>query len=332
MKLLIITQSVDMNDPVLGFFHNWLKKFSAKFDHITVVCLFTGEHNLPSNIKVLSLGKEDGSSKIKYTLRLFKYIWNERANYEKVFVHMNQEYVLLGKPLWYLLGKEIFFWRNHRQGNWLTRLAVYFSTKVFCTSPDSYTARFKKAILMPVGVDTDFFHPPHNNKREGGSVFMLGRISPVKRVDLFIEALIRLKNLGLDFKAYIIGSPDNEKDQVYAQKLHQMAIPILNSGHLIFLPAVNQEEARDFFQSKDVYVNLTPAGSMDKTIFEAMACEAVTVVDNSDNICRFENKLEQALNTVEETKANLRKSNREKVVAEHSLKLLVDKLFNTMTN
>lgn len=31
MKLLIITQKVDINDDVLGFFHRWLEDILAKF-------------------------------------------------------------------------------------------------------------------------------------------------------------------------------------------------------------------------------------------------------------------------------------------------------------
>src|SRR3954464_15352498 len=96
MRLLIFTQKVDRYDPVLGFFYPWLEEFSKRFESIVVVCLEKGEHTLPSNVKVLSLGKEDGVSKYIYLKNFYKYIWNERNNYDKVFVHMNQEYVLLG--------------------------------------------------------------------------------------------------------------------------------------------------------------------------------------------------------------------------------------------
>src|SRR5581483_12297211 len=90
MKLLILTQKVDKNDPVLGFFHGWLREFANHFEFITVIALGVGEYELPQNVRVLSLGKESGVSKLKYLSRFYKYIWQERKNYEKVFVHMNQ--------------------------------------------------------------------------------------------------------------------------------------------------------------------------------------------------------------------------------------------------
>ena len=30
MKLLIITQAIDINNPVLGFFHRWIEEFSKR--------------------------------------------------------------------------------------------------------------------------------------------------------------------------------------------------------------------------------------------------------------------------------------------------------------
>ena len=58
MKLLITTQTVNINDPVLGFFHRWLKEFAENCEQVTVICLQVGEYQLPPNVKVISLGKE----------------------------------------------------------------------------------------------------------------------------------------------------------------------------------------------------------------------------------------------------------------------------------
>jgi hypothetical protein len=68
MKLLIITQKIDKNDPVLGFFHNWVKKFSENYESVNVICLYKGEYDLPKNVRVFSLGKEKEESKIKFIL------------------------------------------------------------------------------------------------------------------------------------------------------------------------------------------------------------------------------------------------------------------------
>ncbi len=58
MKLLILTQKVDKNDDILGFFHGWIAEFARYCEKVTVVALEVHEYDLPRNVKVLSLGKE----------------------------------------------------------------------------------------------------------------------------------------------------------------------------------------------------------------------------------------------------------------------------------
>lgn len=43
MRLLILTQAVDLDDPVLGFFHRWIVEFAKRFDTIEVICLKAGD-------------------------------------------------------------------------------------------------------------------------------------------------------------------------------------------------------------------------------------------------------------------------------------------------
>src|SRR3989338_2534636 len=135
MRLLIITQAVDNNDPVLGFFVSWIRELSKRFESVDVICLREGTHSLPANVSVHSLGKENleiENWKLKilrrplYIMRFYRYAWSLRRSYDAVFVHMNQEYVLLGAILWKLLGKRVYMWRNHYSGGALTDTAAFF--------------------------------------------------------------------------------------------------------------------------------------------------------------------------------------------------------------
>jgi len=65
-NLLIVTQKMDKDDPILGFFNSWVKEFAKIVPFVTIICLKKGKSDLPDNTKVLSLGKEDGISKAKY--------------------------------------------------------------------------------------------------------------------------------------------------------------------------------------------------------------------------------------------------------------------------
>jgi len=290
MRLLILTQKVDRNDPVLGFFHRWIEKFSERYEKITVVCLECGEYDLPHNVKVLSLGKEGGNSKIKYIFNFYRYAWRERKNYDAVFVHMNQEYVLLGGKLWLLLGKKVFMWRNHHAGNFLTDIASLFCSKIFCTSKYSYTAKYKKTVLMPVGVDTEKFKVQSEKCKVANSILFLGRIAPSKNVGIFIEALGLLKNRGVNFSADIYGDA-LPKDSIYFHKLKSRAATLDLENMLEFQAGIPNHQVPDVYNPHEIYVNLSSSGMYDKTIFEAMACGCLTLASNDNLRGQIDNRL-----------------------------------------
>ena len=74
MKLLILTQKLDNTDDDLGFFHEWIEEFTEQCEQVTVICLFKGDYNFPDNVKILSLGKEGGVSRIKYLFRFYAFV------------------------------------------------------------------------------------------------------------------------------------------------------------------------------------------------------------------------------------------------------------------
>jgi len=338
MKLLIITQKVDKNDPILGFFHRWIEEFAKNYEKITVVCLGQGEFNLPQNVKVLSLGKERGLSRFKYIWNFYKYLWQERKNYDKVFVHMNQEYVLLGGWWWHLSRKQIFFWRNHPNGNWLTILAVIFAHNVFCTSPFSFTARFDKTKIMPAGVDTSFFRRRREIVKKERSILYLGRISRIKKIEVFIKALAILKQKAVNFSATIVGDPSLGAENYFGE-LKKLVIGQGLELFISFSPSVLHKKTLDFYNQNEVFVNLTPSGSLDKTILEAMACGSIILLSNrsfegkiaSDLIfTEFDekdlaDKLEKIFNLSNTQKEELGLSLRKFVVENQSLNLLLEK-------
>lgn len=281
MRLLVTTQAVDVNDPGLGFFIHWLEKLSSRMELVNVICLKEGEHALPVNVRVHSLGKEDGVGRSTYIKRFYTYIWKLRNEYDAVFVHMNEEYALLGGIPWLLRGKRMYMWRNHAKGSWRTRMAVLLSHKIFCTSKHSFTARFRKTVLMPVGIDLDQFSELERIVRTPRSILFLARIAPVKRPEMFIDALGKMLARGISFTASIYGSALPE-DGSYHASLHARAESFGLHDRLRFYAGVPNHETPPVYSSHDIFVNCTPVGSMDKTMFEAAACGCRVIASSDD--------------------------------------------------
>ncbi len=288
MNLLIITQKVDQNDDVLGFFHGWIREFAKHYEKVTVITLGVGEYDLPQNVRVLSLGKEKINiqysivniifAKLKYILLFYYFIIKYSRDYDAVFVHMNQEYVLLGGPVWKILGKKIAMWRNHYAGSIFTRIAMMLSDKIFCTSKYSFTAQSKKTTLMPVGIDTELFKKIENKKVEN-SVLFLARMSPAKKPELIIEALNILRKEGVDFTANFYGNP-LPVDIPYAESLKEKVKEYKLSDFVTFKKGIPNREAPAIYNAHEFFINPSPSGMYDKTIFEAMACENLILTSN----------------------------------------------------
>lgn len=288
MKLLIVTQTVDSTDSSLGFFHTWIKKLAEHFDSVEVVCLYEGVHSLPTHVTVHSLGKEKGSvSRLQYSMRFLGLIWRLRNEYDRVFVHMNQEYVLLGGLLWNVLGRRVYLWRNHYSGSVLTRLAGALSTRVFYTSIHSYTAGFVNASRMPVGVDIELFSR-RSETRTPRSILFLGRIAPAKRADVLLEALILLAKRNVDFTASFYG-PTLIEHKTYAYALKARVTEHALEDRISFYEGISHSQTPAVYQAHDIYVNLSASGMFDKTLFEA-AISGCLVLATSDD---FQDRLGQ---------------------------------------
>lgn len=344
MKILFITQKVDKNDDLLGVYCEWARRIAEKFESVIAICLYKGEYDLPFNVKVFSLGKEAGASKIKYVINFYKYIWHLRKEYDAVFVHMNQEYVILGGLLWILLRKRIFFWRNHMQGNLFTKIAVKLSEKVFCTSPYSFIANFKNCILMPAGIDTErFIAASEKSTIRKNKILSMGRISPIKNLEPLIVACQFLEKEQIVYSLDIFGvvNPGNEN---YLEKLKKTTEELRLKNKIFFKGSVPFVKTPEVYSNYDVFVNLTDSGSLDKTIFEAMAAGCIPVVSNKSfekifpndlaNILIFkendskdlEEKIVNIFNMPENKKTKISKILKKLVVEKHSLNKLIKEL------
>jgi glycosyltransferase involved in cell wall biosynthesis len=332
MRLLVCTQAVDLDDPILGFFHRWIEAFEGRFDSVHVICLKEGRHVLPA-ASIHSLGKEAGGSRLLYVLRLYRYAWSLRREYDAVFIHMNEEYALLGALMWWVLGKRVVLWRNHKTGSWRTRLACRLVESVCHTSPEAFVARFTNAHCMPIGIDTAVYSPLGVPPQH--SVLFLGRLDAVKNPDVFLQAMQMLAAEDSLVRADLYGDPTPGRD-AYAKDLKErFALPNVTYHH-----GVKSEQTPSLYRGHSVFVNLTPSGSFDKTIGEALSSGCIVVAANAA-VCDalypgcfvrprdptdVARGISVACALTDRERAAAAAHGREFIVREHSLAVLVDRL------
>lgn len=344
MKLLIITQKINKNDPILGFFHGWIREFSKHFDSIVGICLEKGEYDLPTNVKVLSLGKEEISKKsevqsakflkqLKYVVRFWSYIWRERKNYDAVFVHMNPVYVVLGGLIWYIIRKPIFLWYTHKSVDLKLRVAEKFVNKVFSASKESFRLPSNKLEIFGHGIDTDLFSPLQNSNAKSNKIISVGRISKSKNQLLMVEAVHKLIDQYSDIVLTIVGDSITKEDHEYKKEIEVKVKELGLKDHVFLVGAINPKDVIHYYQDSDLFINLSSTGSMDKAVLEAMSCgnkiltsnEAFRQILPPEN--RTDNNVENISNGIMRLlDAPVDSRLREFVVVNHQLRALIRNL------
>ena len=364
MKLLILTQKVDKNDDVLGFFHGWIAEFAKHCEKVTVIALGVGEHDLPRNVKVLSLGKEQNNfqfsifnfqsifnsqifKKLIYTLNFYKYIWQERKNYDNVFVHMNPEYVVLGGILWRLWGKKIGLWYMHKSVNLKLRLAEKLTHIIFSATPESFRLKSKKLNVTGHGIPSEKLIKSKVHKVDGKNfdVICVGRISPIKNQKVLVEGVnILVNEMNLkDLKVALVGGGSSKEDDIYLKEIIDFVEKNNLQNNVKFLGNIPNNEIVSFYNQSKISINLCPTGGMDKVVLESMLCEVPVIAFNKTfegmlgdenlilkNLDKNElaNKILEWLQKSEKDRNEIGLRLREKVVKNHSLKKLIVKILN----
>jgi glycosyltransferase involved in cell wall biosynthesis len=238
-----------------------------------------------------------------------------------------------------IFKKKIYLWHNHQIGVLITRFAIKIVDKVFYTSPFSFAAGFKKSSIMPAGIDIENFKRDYRIQKDNNSLLFLGRISKVKNFDVLIKAVKLLDEQKVPFLLNVVGEP-GEEDKIYFEKITQMSKDLQINGKIRFLGKLPNYKTPAAYNRNQIFINLTPSGSFDKTILEAMACETLVIVSNKSfkqilpdelifeerNANDLKNKIVDILNMSDKTKKELTFKLRDYAVQNHNIDVLIKKL------
>lgn len=336
MKLLIVTQKVDIRDPILGFFHRWLEEFAAQCESVVVIAQSVGKHSLPSNVTVHSLGKEHGYSRWVQIVRFWQFLWSNRRLYEVVFVHMVPVWVTLGLFSWVPNRKKIYLWYEAQGGGWPLRVAAKYAKKIFGASALGLPFHSAKRVVTGHGIDTAVFCPAET-PRDPKLVVTIGRTTKAKNFDLVVKAFAKLPS---DYKLIIGGGPITQEDKDTLVTLENLVFD-MGLADRVTRRILSRSEVVSTLQQASLFLHASDT-ALDKVVLEAMACgcpvvscaRAVKDVVPEQCIATQANLDEVALSVVglaPEQHHALEQGMRERIEMQHSLPRLVERLVKEMT-
>jgi len=345
MKLLITTQAIDENDPILGFFVRWVEEFAKHFEHIHVICLTKGEYHLPDNVTVYSLGKEEGESRLKYMWRFYGYFshifFKEKVDF--VFFHMGAVYNIMAAP--YFLVRSInnvkfIWWKTHGVLPMKEKLASIFVDEIVTAGDKSFNFYRKKVRVIGHAIDVSLFKI-YEGARNTSGIAVIGRVVPIKKVDVAIEVVSRIyAEIDKNIQLHIYGPMS---DANYKQQLDEK-INMSNFGsHVHFHGSRSQKELVDVLNQHSILLHPCESGGMDKVVLEAMSTGVVPVTSivsfkplldhyglyvEGNNVEAYTNVVKSILKMTSGELLNLQKELRKLIKEKHSLSTLTKRIFN----
>lgn len=333
MKLLIVTQKVDKEDPILGFFHSWISEMAKWTKHVTVIGQQVGKYDLPRNVSVLSLGKESQVSKIRQVIRFRHFIKN--AEYDVVFVHMVPIWVFFGASIWKKLKKPVYLWYEARGARWPLRYALKNVDKVFSASRHGMPIETDNSVITGHGIDTNVFKF-YEGERKSGLLISVGRITKAKRIDLLLQCLEELPST---YKLHLVGTEITDEDKALRKWIEK---EVSDKGFIdrVKIEKLPPHKVSEALSEAEIFIHASET-ALDKAVLEAMAVGCIPVSLNEATYGpgfllhdtepkEFSARIEYVHNLPESEKAKVRTMFRSEIERNHSLSHLAMNLVHQM--
>lgn len=342
-RILLFTNTYDEKSDLMGVVPSWVRALREAGADVRVIAQQVGDDRRG----VTDIDKRHNPSGFMRLIRVWGYLIRERATYDVLFVAMAPMWAALLSPVARFMGKRVFLWYAVWRGTWKLRIAEKLVNVVVCSVPESFPFRSSKVHAIGQAIDTERFAPdPAQRKR--GRILALGRISPVKRLEVFIRALEMLSESVTPGGVVIAGAPKSEEDKHYETELRNRIRRAGLEQTVAWIGMIPFASTPGLYRQADIAVNMTPVGSFDKTMLEAMASGALLVASNPSlrsflprdvadalmfrqgDAADMARVLDALLEMSEAEKDALRDACREAVRAHHSIRQWATRLLQVM--
>jgi len=280
MKLLMITQKLDMNDSVFGFVPDWINELNKNVSKLYVLSLYKGKYNIDKNISVFSMGKEYRQSKLYYIINLYRTVIPllYKKKIDGIFVHQGGLYPIL---LWLpriIFGVKLLQWKTHSIVNLIMKTNILVSDKILTASNTCFNNMNVKIKVLGHGINTKKFKKENIVKEK--LIIVIGRITNVKKINKIIEIFLNLikDEKYKEYRLEFYGIPLTKIDLKYFIELKRIVLLNNKSDKIIFKGKVNHEFLPKIYNKAKVLLNIGSLRSLDKVILESMACETPAIM------------------------------------------------------
>jgi glycosyltransferase involved in cell wall biosynthesis len=277
MRVLMLTQAYDPDDPLLGFVDSWVRALACRVSRLDIVCLRSTSTNPPPQVAVWPVGSRGDGSQWRRLLDFQRRTLHLARTADIVFVHMIPRFVLAAGPAAIVHRRPIVLWYVHRAQSLELRAATALSRFVATAVPETFPFPTSKLRVLGHGVDSvwtalEAVVPPTP------LVVFVGRLMPVKHQATLVRALALLSATRPDVQAVLVGGVPRGESEGYRQSLVELAGGLGISDRVTLAGPMTHAGIRDLLARASVAVNLSPPGLFDKAALESMMAGLPTIV------------------------------------------------------
>ncbi len=276
---------IDPNDDIAGFIVDWIKALAGRLESLDVIALENRARpvDLPANVRLLSLGKERGLSRPRLFLNSQRALARALKRADFLLCHMMPVYALVAAPLCRFKSKPLLLWYTHQHLDLKLRAAARAADLILTAAPEAMGVATPKKRVLGHGIDAVRFAPGPLEPRPGAlRVLSVGRFSPVKRLEVLLEAARCLDERGRldDFRFILVGKEGNQAQAAYAARIRAEVGRMGLNRAFEFRGGVSHAEVDALFREADVFVSTQEQRGLDKAVLEAMACGLPVMLAN----------------------------------------------------
>ena len=283
MKLILFNLKTDADDDLLGFATNWINSIADRCERVFVITLETGRISVRDNVTVYSVGREMNRDRLSLVLEFYRILSQILKNdrIDGCFAHMNHHFTALAGPILRAKKIPIVQWHCHKSTPLLLRIAYHFSEVIITASPEGCRLQSGSSVISGHGIDMSKFKIVVEESDGPLVLLYVGRIAPIKRLELLLEAGGWLNQIHpeLEFQIKIVGNA-SEENADYKNRLLQLVRGLRLERKVHFLGGCGYLQIAHHFQRADLCFNGCPEGGLDKVMLEAMCCGIPVLTTN----------------------------------------------------
>ena len=284
MRLVVLTQVVDADHPVLAQTVDVLRALARRCERLAVLCDRVGRHDLPEHVVLRTFGSRGRLGRgLAFERALAPELLRHRP--DAVLSHMIPVFLTVAAPLAKARRVPLLLWYTHWNASRELRLATRLADRVLSVDRRSFPLDTPKAHGIGHAIDVDLFAPAAGVRREGPlRLLALGRIARWKGHDTLLEAFRLAVEGGLEATLEIRGPELTPDERAHRAELDAVirASPLL-AAHARIAEPVPRAEIPALLGAADALVSAnqpTASQTLDKVVYEAAACAVPVIASN----------------------------------------------------